>query len=377
MVDESTTPAATPASDSGSVEKRIERALFGTGEPAPVPPKTTPAASPEKDKGEESDDPKDEAKEGSEETPTGEETSEKNEESEKETGEDSEGDAQELTTEEVSKVLGVKEEHLQVDEKGTLLFRTKVGDDITHVSLDQLIKSYQTDKHVSQKAQKLYEDQQAFEGVKQQELQRLHTQVSEAVSLTQAMEQQLIGDFKALNMDVLRQTNPAEWAAKRQELADRAQMIQQVKGRLGLTMQEQQKKQQEAFEARRTEAAAKEAELILAKVPRWSDEAVASEEIPKMQRFLVENYGFDPKEVQTIPNHRFVLLALDAMKGREITSNTEVSKKIKTLPKLVKTGAVRTKDRLKTPDKSQEKLLRLKKSGSTADLASVLFDRLS
>lgn len=378
MAEELITTTATPAPGSDDVTKRIEAALYGSTEPeAPAKQDTRTQRTPDKEEtdpetAEDEKEPEGQTAEDEEEAEPDEEKEESEEKPESE--DETEG---ELTTAQVSKLLGVKESHLQVDDDGKLLFRTKVGEDINHVTLDQLVKSYQTDKHISKKAQKLYDEQQEFETVKTQEKGELFKQVSEAAALVRTMEQQLLGNVNTADLERLRQSNPAEWAARRQELQDRYQFIQQVKGQLGTTLQAQTQKQQQAAEEARVQRAAKEAEKILAKIPRWSDESVAAVEIPKMQTFLTEHYGFEASEIGTIPDHRFVLLALDAMKGKSMLESTEkVSQKLQKIPKIIKAGATGTKDKVTSASKTDEKRLRLKKSGKTADLAALLYDRI-
>lgn len=371
MPEEAIQSTTTPSADSGDLTARIQNAVFGSSEPETEPeaPSTEEAtATPEQVEDTTTTETTEvETAEADDET--------KSEEPEPATTEEAE---YELSREDVAHILGTKPDYLQITDDGELKIRTKVGDEVDHVSLEELVKGYQLEKHVSQKSQTLYQEKQKFEEAKKEELGKLHSTMTEATGLIQAMEQQLMGDFKAADLEMLRVTNPAEWAAKRQEFSDRQNMIMGIKQQMTGTIQQQQEKQQAEAKERQKELAAKEADKLLSVVPRWSDEAVANEEIPKMQKFLVDNYGYKSEEIGVIPDHRFVLMALDAMKGRAVVSSKANEKitKIRKLPKIVKAGKAGARDQLLRQDKDKAKRIKLKKSGNVNDAAALIFDRI-
>jgi hypothetical protein len=93
-----------------------------------------------------------------------------------------------------------------------------------------------------------------------------------------------------------------------------------------------------------------------------------------MCNFLANTYGFSDDDLANVYDHRLILLALDAQKYREGKQKSDIAKKkIVKLPKLSKPGA--KKNEANEINKAlRKKRLKLKKTGSTADLANVLRD---
>ena len=86
---------------------------------------------------------------------------------------------------------------------------------------------------------------------------------------------------------------------------------------------------------------------------------------------MKQHYGLDPTEVSSVHDHRFFIVAKDALAYRGVKKDApSVSAKLKVKPKVVKPGT-------RTQSKPQAKQLaearaRLKRSGREADAADAL-----
>ena len=144
---------------------------------------------------------------------------------------------------------------------------------------------------------------------------------------------------------------------------------QNVAGILMKQVQDHQVKVATNLEARMVE----ESEALRAAIPSWLDPEVAKTEFTDLSKFLLDTYGFEEGDVGSVEDHRLFLLARDAMQFRKNQKISEaVVKKINKLPKFTKSSGVKSAGSgVKSAD-HQKKVVRLKKTGSIKDTASVL-----
>lgn len=107
--------------------------------------------------------------------------------------------------------------------------------------------------------------------------------------------------------------------------AQRQQMQQQTEAQLRAAYQQQMQEGQ--------------ARLVDA-LPSWRDDTVRKKESAEITDGLVNSYGFRPEELQGLADHRLVLLARDAIKGRQAAKSTDIArKKVADKPKVQKPGS--------------------------------------
>lgn len=112
---------------------------------------------------------------------------------------------------------------------------------------------------------------------------------------------------------------------------------------------------------------AHEATQLLAKRPEWKDEAVWKADKEKFNASLIKD-GFKPEEIQSVTDHRLLIIADKARKYDELmTQKTEVAKKIEKLPPKVERPGV-------SPEGQVNKTAfdKLRKTGSLDDAAATL-----
>lgn len=288
--------------------------------------------------------------------------------------ETAEADEDALTTAQFAELVGVDEGAVVVSDDG-LKFKTKVDGEEGEVSLRDLIKSYQLEGHVNKRSMELAEQRKAIEAERDQARQAYEQRIQQAESLVQSVEQSLLAEYNAINWQELRETDPAEFAAKRQEFAERAQGIEQAKaqtaqGRAELT-QEQQRQHQERLQAHLQ----KEAQALYEKLPEWTDEGKRSEEQGAIRDYL-KGLGYNDQEIAQAYDHRLILMARDAMQYRKMRqAKPTIEKKVTKAPRVVKPGAKKDKAQL-AAERNEALNRRLKKSGSVEDAAALFFQDL-
>jgi hypothetical protein len=109
-------------------------------------------------------------------------------------------------------------------------------------------------------------------------------------------------------------------------------------------------------------------EHLLAKLPSWRNEATQKAERDALRNYLVE-FGYDPQSVDSVADHRAVLLGYKAMQYDRLMSKANAAtKKVQALPKVEKPGSGARDPSL---DRRSSDFQRLQKSGSIDDAARV------
>lgn len=289
-----------------------------------------------------------------------------------------EDDGEEITLdhEQLASLLGLQPDDVLIDEDGGLSLRTKIDGQLGKASLQEMVKNHQIEGHLTKKSQELAELRREFEATKADGMQRVNQSLNEAGALLQMLEGQLAAEYQAINWDQLRQDDPAEWSAKQQEMQLRLNQINQAKAQAGQQAQAITKEQQQRQDAELQALLVKESEMLVEKVPEWSDPAVAEREHVEIGKMLLGDYGFTSDEIENVRDHRLMVAMRDLqkLKAGNVAANAAASK-IKKLPKLIKPG---TPQKAGNAKQEQDKRLsvKLKKTGDVKDAAALLLSRM-
>lgn len=236
------------------------------------------------------------------------------------------------------------------------------GEEIT-VPLDELISGYQRQSSFSKKSQELAEQREAFH-TEQETLRQTYHQYNEVLS---QLQQQMEAAMQPANLDwdALEKQDPVQWLKLKELERQRASEIQAVmaeRQRMQAVMQqEQSQKLQEHLAVQKS--------LMLEKIPEWADSDVQAEE----QRKLVEfgkQVGFSDQELDTLYDHRALIVLRDAMRYNELTNGekiTEAKSKIGSAKGGSKKTARQTRSR-----KQKAQRQKLRKTGKIEDAASLM-----
>ena len=102
----------------------------------------------------------------------------------------------------------------------------KVNGEEMEVSLAELQKGYQMESDYRQKTAALAEQRKAFEEQTQAKLQEISQNVEQSTSIVDMIEQQIVNEYEGIDWNALRAQSPADYAAARQDYADRLQQVQ-------------------------------------------------------------------------------------------------------------------------------------------------------
>jgi len=283
---------------------------------------------------------KDESTEDSNEEETQLEASNEEEESNDEaTEEESEADLEAIAEGDEQtweSVLGVDEGKLHYDDEGNIAgVNVKVDGESSTIDMNDLIAGYQTNKSVTQRSQAFAEERKTFDSEKEQVEQVYRSKLDTVDMLTRHLEKRLIGDFETINWEQLRNEDPAEYAALRQDYATKASELQNIKTAIqtdsdsqkGEVNTQNQVKQKEYVDGQRAK--------MIENNPTWQDEAVFTADMNAHKTFLGETYGFTDQEFDTVFDSRIIELMKDAKKYHD-GSKVAAQKIKKPVPKFQK-----------------------------------------
>lgn len=249
---------------------------------------------------------------------------------------------------------------------------TLPGGETAEVPLSELAAGYSRLQDYKAKTAEVAEMKRQAEQERLQELAR--------VQETQGQLRQILEQYQALNpvgqppSIAMLDPNSADYNPDRYHL-EKAQYDQ----RLGNYYQSQQHLQRVREENERMEAEQRQTTInqemgkLKEAWPEFYDDATKSEVRKSFLDGLQQHFGIDPQTVSSVHDHRFYLMAKDALAFRGVKKDApKVSARLKTKPKVVKPGTrTQSKPQVKQLAESRKALRR---SGSTRD-AEAFFEQ--
>lgn len=272
--------------------------------------------------------------------------------------------------------LGLDDDRITVDEDGGVMFNAIIDGETKQVPLKDLAANYQLTGHVNNKSMALETEKKEFEEVKQKVATELKQRVQGVSQLAELAEQELVAEYNNIDWNALRHDDPANWTAMRQEYAEKAQKIQQVKD---LSLQETKRLDQEQnqkLQEQSQEYNKKELASLIADNPEFADAAVRKEKLGEMSTFI-ERYGFSAEDAAGISDHRLIRMIKDAQAYRNGKKAAETKRVGKKLPKFQKPGGNRKNaTSLAKARKAKALKAKVKNGGHVNDIAASLVDRM-
>lgn len=282
-------------------------------------------------------------------------------------------DAQEQTADTLAKYLGLAEDQVFEDENGQVLVNAKVDGEIIPVPFNELVKSYQLQKHVNNKSMQLSEKMRAVDVEYQTMAQKADEKFYVLDQMAEALEAKFVKEYQEIDWQRLRRENPAEYVAAQKDFEDAYNGLQRAKQ---VTLQ--QREEVEMLRKQQQETAygqflAQQASMVLQEFPEWQNPGVRQAETSKMRAGLVEHYGFQDHELNAVSDHRQLKVIRDALAYR-MGATVAQQKVAKSVPTFQKPGAI--KNDMSKARAAKNVKATLKRSGNVSDLASALESRM-
>lgn len=271
-------------------------------------------------------------------------------------------------------VLGVPEDQVAYDEDGNIVFKAKVDGEEIPVSFQELVKGYQLEKYVTKKSMELSEQQRQLDTEYTTQVSALKQKIDVADSMLESMKDSLKAEYQSVDWEQLKQVDPGRFVSLREDFQKRAAHFSKVEAKLA----EESQQQQEAFQQHQAEIYQKhlkeQSDMLLRYFPDWQDPEKFQNEGKRLASFIQDEYGFTQQEADGILDHRLVRVLEDAYRYKNASKSAKKKLEkaaIPTFKKPTPRGGDTTKARA-----VKSKIAKLKKTGSTSDLASLLLDRM-
>jgi len=245
------------------------------------------------------------------------------------------------------------------------LHRVKVQGQELEVSLDELKAGYSRDSDYRQKTHSLGMEKRDLEIQKNSLRQTYDTRLSELNDLISTADQFVQQKQGGQDLAKLYQEDPTEAAKLDFQLRQEKQHIESLKS----TAREAQNKQYETYLETQKELAA-------TKIPEFSDPNKADSFKLNMRNTL-RNYGFNDQEIGSLADHRFLMVAKDAMSFQSQKDKRPiVSKKVANAPKVLKAGVAKS-NVSSGREEVRNKIKTLRKTGHIRDAQSAIADMIN
>ena len=225
--------------------------------------------------------------------------------------------------------LGLEQDKLVLSEDGEIMIQMKINGRNEEVGLKEAVSQTQYFKANEEKARTLAEEKKSFESQRQELAESYQQQLQQVQGLGEMLQQKLTQDFQSVDWQALRQTDPAEWAAKQQEFAQRNQELQMAGMALGEQMRQEQERTDQLEMQQRQKILELERHSMIESNPEWADESKMKSDLSEIVEYAKKS-GFSDDELQDVIYSRHVNVLRKAFlydKGQ-----TVVEKKVKQSP---------------------------------------------
>jgi len=245
------------------------------------------------------------------------------------------------------------------------LHRVKVQGQELEVSLDELKAGYSRDSDYRQKTHTLGMEKRDLETQKNSLRQTYDTRLNELNDLISTANQFVEQKQGGQDLAKLYQEDPTEAAKLDFQLRQEKQHIESLKA----TARQAQTQQYESYLETQKELAA-------TKIPEFSDPNKADSFKLNMRNSL-RSYGFNDQEIGSLADHRFLMVAKDAMSFQSQKDKRPiVSKKVANAPKVLKAGVARS-NVSSGREEVRNKIKTLRKTGHIRDAQSAIADMIN
>ena len=227
------------------------------------------------------------------------------------------------------------------------------------VTQDELIQGYQRNADYTRKTQELAAEKQQSSDFVERSKKDVETKLARLDQLNQAAQSQLQQEYAQIDFEKLYEEDPAEAARLEHKMRKKNEQLQQV-----------QKQTQELQTQEFSKYLEEQQKKLSVKVPEMNHPEKGSEFKKQMKNYL-SSVGFNNQEIDSVYDHRYVLLVRDAMNYRNLQkAKPEIKKKVVNAPKVVRGGVSKSKGQQQA-EVRRSQLSKLRKTGKVADAAKL------
>ena len=277
-------------------------------------------------------------------------------------------------SEEEEEPEGEEESEETEGEEEEELYAVTVNGEEVAVSLDELLSGYSRQSDYTRKTQEIAGERKGMEELQQQynsqvaQIQQERQQYMDALQNIITSSAEGMSKYADTDWDALRESDPIEYVTQREELRQSQEKIQAMQ-REQYTAQQRQNEQTTQMRSRIVQ---EEYGKLVEALPEWGD-ADKQKKLASEIRSYAGTQGFTEEELNSLVDHRSLLVLMKAKKYDQLQNSDVKSKKLKNKPKVIRSGTGTT-SKGTSKSKRAAKMKRLQGSGHVDDAASILED---
>jgi len=256
-------------------------------------------------------------------------------------------------------------EETQTELEEPELHRVKVQGQELEVTLDELKSGYSRDSDYRQKTHTLGLEKRDLETQKNSLRQSYDTRLSELNDLIATADATVRQQQGSEDLQKLYDEDPTAAARLDYQLRQQNRQLEEVRS-----------KAKEAQQSQYNEFLNTQRELAATKIPEFADPNKADTFKVNMRNSL-RNYGFNDSEIGSLADHRFLMVAKDAMSYQNLKDKKPiVQKKVANAPRVVKSGVAKS-NTSSGREQIRQKIGKLAKTGHIKDAQNAILDMIN
>ena len=267
-----------------------------------------------------------------------------------------------------------EEESEETDGEEKELYAVTVNGEEQAVTLDELLSGYSRQSDYTRKTQEIAGERKGMEALQQQynshvaQIQQERQQYVEALTNMISSQGSELEQYSNIDWDALRESDPIEYVTAKEQYREAQERVQ------GMQYQQQQAAQAQQAEMTKAHHQVVQAERgkLVEALPEWGDADKRKELTENLQSYA-RDQGFSQQELNSLVDHRSVLVLLKAQQYDQLQNSDVKSKKLKNKPKVIRSGTGTT-SKGTSKSKRAAKMKRLQSSGHVDDAVSILED---
>jgi len=256
-------------------------------------------------------------------------------------------------------------EETQTELEEPELHRVKVSGQELEVTLDELKAGYSRDSDYRQKTHALGLEKRDLETQKNSFRQSYDTRLSELNDLIATADATVRQQQGSEDLQKLYDEDPTAASKLDYQLRQQNRQLEEVRS-----------KAKEAQQSQYNEFLNTQRELAATKIPEFADPNKTDTFKVNMRNSL-RNYGFNDSEIGSLADHRFLMVAKDAMSYQNLKDKKPiVQKKVANAPKVVKAGVAKS-NTSSGREAIRQKIGKLAKTGHIKDAQNAILDMIN
>jgi len=199
------------------------------------------------------------------------------------------------------------------DDSESPAYTVKVDGEECEVTLEEALSGYQRQADYTRKSMALAEQRRELQDAAEEVITK-QTEYDERLDLVEQVLQQQVPDD--VDWAEVKRNRPKEYRALRDQYEENKEALENIQAE----RQRAREEAQQLLARQREQVVQVEQDKLHAAIPEWSDPETKQEEVKQIVD-TATSYGFAPKDVEDIVDHRLVLLLRDAMQWRTYQGN--------------------------------------------------------